>query len=137
MTDLAITASAVVRGATANNFQDGDAGATIAAGQMVYRSSTTNKWLLADSNSATAEARTPRGMALNSASDGQPLRVQLDGPVTMNAVLTAGITYYQSDTPGGICPVADVGTGEYSCIVGIAASTTSLLLGIKASGVAL
>jgi hypothetical protein len=136
MTDLSITAASVVRGNNAA-LLSGDAGETITAGQMVYRSSSTNKFMKADSNSATAEARVPVGIALNGASDGQPLSVQTGGDVTLNAVLTAGVAYYMSDTPGGICPVADVGSGEYATTLGIASSTTVLGLAIRASGVAL
>jgi hypothetical protein len=51
--------------------------------------------------------------------------------------MTAGVAYYLSDTPGGICPVADLGTGEYPSIVGIATSTTVLNVNFQSSGVVL
>ena len=51
--------------------------------------------------------------------------------------MTAGVAYYLSDTPGGICPVADLATGEYPTIIGIATSTTVLDVKFHASGVAL
>lgn len=136
MVDLVITTTAVVAGSDANTVA-GSAGETIAAGQAVYKSTTTNKFMLADADSATAEARTPLGLALNGAALDQPMVVQKSGDITLNAVLTAGVAYYLSGTPGGLCPVADVGTGEYSCVMGIAKSTTVLDLNIQASGVAL
>jgi hypothetical protein len=136
MTDISITAANVIAGSDASTEQ-GTAGATITAGQQVYRSSTTNKYLLADSNSGTAEARTPRGTALNGASDGQPLMIQKAGDITIGGTLTAGVAYYLSDTPGGLCPVADVGSGEYSCLIGIAKSASVLDIAIQPSGVAL
>ena len=135
MPDLAITATAVVSAAT--NATNHIAGATITAGQMVYLAVATDRIMLADSNSGTVEARTPMGIALNGASTGQRVTVQSSGNVTMNAVLTAGVVFYMSDTPGGICPVADIGSGEFVCIVGIATSTTVMRLDIQASGVAL
>lgn len=136
MTDISITAANVVKG-TGADVDRGTAGATITAGQAVYKDETTSKYLLADSNSATAAARTPSGIALNSASNNQPIAVVLGGPVTIGATLTPGIAYYLSDTPGGICPVADVGPGEYATLIGMATSASVLDVRISASGVAL
>jgi hypothetical protein len=136
MADISITAASVVAGANAST-QSGTAGETIAAGKLVYLDSTARKFKLADSNSATVEARTPLGVALNTASLDQPLVIQKAGLITIGGTLTAGLAYYMSDTPGGMCPVADVGAGEYATILGIATSTTVLDLDIQASGVAL
>ena len=68
---------------------------------------------------------------------GQPVRVLRSGPCTIGATLTAGVAYYLSDTAGGICPVADLSTGEYPCLVGIATSTTVLDVRFQYSGVSL
>lgn len=136
MTDISITAGSVLAGSNSQQ-ERGFAGAAIAAGQAVYKDGATGRFLLADSNSATAAARTPYGIALNSAGDGQPLVVHKSGDLTAGATLVAGTTYYLSDTPGGICPLADVGSGEYACIVGIAKSTSVLAVAIQPSGVAL
>ena len=136
MTDISITAANVVAGSGAS-VEHGIAGSTITAGQVVYRDGTTSEYLLADSNSATAAARSPRGIALNGASDNQPLAILRSGPVTIGGTLTAGVAYYLSDTPGGICPVADVGSGEYSVLLGMATSTSVLDVDIQASGVSL
>ena len=135
MADITITAASVLRGTGAIT-EVGTAGETITAGKTVYRSTTTGEYLLADSNSVTEAARTPRGIALNGASDGQPLMIQRSGELTIGGTLTAGVAYYQSDTPGGICPVADVGSGEYSVLLGIAKSASVLDVKIQASGVA-
>ena len=51
--------------------------------------------------------------------------------------MTAGIQYYLSDTAGGICPVADIGSGEYVDLVGLSTSTTVMTLNFKYSGVSL
>ncbi len=136
MTDISITAANVQRSSSSQT-EVGTAGATITAGQAVYKASATGKYLLADSNSGTAEARTPRGIALNGAADGQPLMIQRSGDITIGGTLTAGVAYYLSDSPGGICPVADVGSGEYSVVIGMAKSTSVLAVNIQASGVAL
>lgn len=134
MTDLVITATAVVPGSNAVT-RRGSAGETIAAGKAVYKSSTTNLVMLADSNSATAEARTADGIALNGGASGQPIEYQTSGDMTMNAVLTANTAYFMSDTPGGICPIADVGSGEYLQLLGIAKSTTVLMVLLATTGV--
>lgn len=136
MVDITITAANVVAGADALK-ESGTAGETITAGQAVYKSSATKKWLKADSNSATAEVRQATGIALNGAAVNQPLSVLKGGDITIGATLTAGTAYYLSDTPGGICPLADVGSGEYVCLIGLAKSTTVLAVDIQYSGVAL
>ncbi len=135
MADLTITAASVLADSSATT-RNGSAGATITAGQAVYLDSATGTYKLADSNGAAA-MRSPVGIALNGAAAGQPLAIAMSGPVTIGATMTAGVAYYLSDTPGGICPVADVGSGEYSTVLGFATSTTVLALKIQESGVAL
>jgi len=134
MTDISITAANVVAGSNAAVL-GGQAGETITAGQAVYKAAATGKWMLADSNSATAEVRAAIGIALNGASLNQPLSVQTSGLITIGATLTAGVAYYLSDTPGGICPIADVGSGEYVCLIGLATTTAILDVTIKSTGV--
>lgn len=136
MADLSITASAVLAG-TNGRIKHGTAGATITAGQALYQNATTKKWLLADADSGTAAARTAHAIALNGASDGQPVSVLEGGDLTLNAVLTAGTAYYLSGAPGGICPLADLGSGDYVCLIGLAKSTTVLAVDFQAPGVAL
>ena len=135
MADLTITAASVLAGATSAK-SSGVAGEAITAGKAVYLSAT-KKWMLADSNSATAAARKAGGIALNGAALDQPIDVQTSGDITLGAVLTAGTAYYLSDTPGGICPLADVGSGEYVCLLGLAKSTTVLALDVQYPNVAL
>lgn len=136
MADLVITAASVLPASNAER-DTGVAGETIVAGKPVYLAATTNRWMLADSNSATAEARQAKAIALNGASVGQPVAFQKSGDITIGATLVAGTAYYLSDTPGGICPLADVGSGEYVCLIGIAKSTSVLQLSFQFPGVAL
>ncbi|MDW9781812.1 hypothetical protein [Sinorhizobium meliloti] len=136
MADLVLTPPAIIAGS--NSAQEhGTAGETITAGKSVYKSATTRKWMLADSNSATAAARRAGGIALNGASDGQPITVHKSGDLTVGAVLTAGQAVYLSDTPGGLCPLADVGAGDYVCLIGLAKSTSVLAVSIQYPGVSL
>ena len=125
MTDIAITAANVVPGANAV-IKHGIAGETVTAGQNGYLDPTTGKYMKADSNSATAAARKATGVFVNGASNGQPVAIQEAGDLTIGGTLTAGLAYYLSDTPGGLCPVADIGSGEYVCQIGLAKSATVL-----------
>lgn len=137
MADLTITAANVLAGANANITQ-GTAGEAITAGKAVYLSSTAKKWMLADSNSGTPEARKATGIALNAAALNQPVAIALPGSdVAIGATLTAGTAYYLSDTPGGICPVADVGSGESVCMMGLAKSASVLAFNPQFPGVEL
>lgn len=136
MADISITATSVVAGGGAKT-REGVAGATVTAGQVGYYDEDAGTWKLADCDSATAAARSPDGIFLNSAAAGQPVKVATGGPVTIGATLTAGIAYYLSATAGGICPVADLSSGDYPTIVGIATSTSVLDVKFHESGVAL
>lgn len=136
MVDLVITPGNVVAGTNAFK-ESGVCGEVIAAGKAVYKSATTQKWMLADSNSVTPEARQAIGVALNGGSLDQPITVQRSGAITLGATLTAGTDYYLSDTPGGICPRADVGSGEMVCLMGLAASTSVLNMDIQFPNVTL
>src|SRR5580765_7763913 len=136
MVDLAITPANVVAGNTAVT-EDGTCGETIAAGKAVYKSTTgtsAGRWMLADSNSATVEARQAIGIALSGGALNQPLTVLKSGRITIGPttpVMVPGVAYYLSDTPGGICPVADVGSGEFVCQFCLAESATSLVVDIQ------
>lgn len=136
MADLSITAANVVAANTAAR-QSGMAGETITAGQAVYLDPTVKKWLKADSNSATAAAKTAGGIALNAAALNQPLAVATSGDVTIGAALTAGSAYYLSETPGGLQPAADLASGENVCLIGLANSASVLNIAIQAPGVTL
>lgn len=135
MADLTITAANVKAGSNASVDRTGLAGAAVTAGQPVYWDG--SRWQLADDNSVTAAARVAGGIALNGASTDQPLAVLTGGDITIGATLTAGSVYYLSANAGGICPAADLATGQYPCIIGIAKSTTVLNVEINSAGVSL
>ena len=135
MSDLAITAANCVPASTVA-IKHGVAGETITAGMAIYKASATGKWMKADSDSATAEARTATGIALCGSSLNQPISYMESGDVTLGATLVANTSYFLSNTAGGICPLADVGTGEYLQLIGIATSTSVLRVNMTATGVA-
>lgn len=136
MADISITAANVklVSGPT----RQLPAGAAITAGQIVYDETATGKAKLADNDDATAEVRAAAGMALHAASADQPLTLAKNGAIVdVGAVLTAGTDYYLSGTPGGICPRADVTTGDDPVRIGWAKTTSQLVLDFADMGVTL
>lgn len=136
MADLSITPANVVAGSNAIK-QGGVAGEAIVAGKWVYIDPATKNFLLADSNSATSAARKAKGVALNGAAAGQPLQVQTGGDLVMGGTMTPGAPYFLSETPGGMEPTADLGAGEYVCLLGLARSATVFAIGIQSVDVAL
>lgn len=134
MSDLSITAASVVKGADAS-IETGIAGATVTAGQPVYLDETTGKYLLSDNNASGKKS--VRGIALNGASLNQPLTIQTRGEITIGATLTAGSPYYLSGTAGGIAPAADLSSGMDVVLLGLAKSTTVLVLDVRVAGVTL
>ncbi|RZJ44953.1 MAG: hypothetical protein EON87_08700 [Brevundimonas sp.] len=134
MADITITAASVLAGENSNQ-KTGLAGEALTAGKVVYLDGATNTFKLADNNAAAA-LRDAYGVALNGAAAGQPVAVHRSGDLTLGAVLTPGVAYYLSDTPGGVCPVADLASGEYVVLLGLAKSASVLAVDIQASGTA-
>lgn len=134
MADLSITAANVVANSGSSQ-EEWTAGATITAGQAIYKdSSDSNKAKLAQSDGTAAEA-TVRGIALNGASSGQPVKVVRTGTMDLGATLTVGTTYVLSATAGGIAPIGDLTSGDYVSHIGIGTAADELTLTITNSGV--
>lgn len=136
MADLTITAANVklISGPT----EQLTAGTTLTAGQAAYKEAATSKAKLSDNDSATAEIRAVLGLTLHAALADQPVTVAKNGAVVaFGTILTAGTDYYLSGTPGGICPRADVTTGDDPVRIGIALTTANLQLDIADPGVTL
>lgn len=123
MADITVTAANVakVSGATT---ETGTAGATITAGKSVYKRNSDSKWLLAQCDGTDEEAGSAGvGIALNGCSDGQPITVLTAGDITIGATVVAGTCYFVSATAGGICPHADLVTGNRARFLGIGSTT--------------
>jgi hypothetical protein len=102
----------------------------------VYKDLTdSNKLKAARANAATTAV--VAGIALNGASNGQPLVYQYDGKINLGATLIVGERYMLSDAVAGqIVPVGDLGTADYSTEIGSADSASILDLNIHVGGVA-
>lgn len=120
MADITITASSVLKAST-----------------TVYIDSADSKKL--KPAIATAEATAAAvGVALNDSADDQPVFYAIGGDVTYNAGMTVGTVYCVSgNAAGAIAPVADLGSGDFVTVLGVASTTSNLKLTPAASGVAI
>lgn len=109
----------------------GVAGGTITAG-LTVRLNATNEVIAAGNDSAANAAAI--GIALNGASDGQPVAYQKSGSIDLGATLAVGKVYVLSAS-GAISPVDDVATSDYVTVLGVATAADALKLGIVVSGV--
>lgn len=133
MAELSITAGSVIPGPDAD-FYRGIAGSTITAGMCCYLDEIDNKLKIADAN-VSLESAAVKGIALHAASPGQPLRVQTAGGITIGAtVVLATIYILGAGGTGGLAPAADLASGWYTSVVGVATSASVLQLGIFNSG---
>jgi hypothetical protein len=138
MADISITAASVLASANAAPLKQYNFGATVTAGQVVYLDAD-NKWQLTDSNASAAgnNANSIVGIALVGGANNQPgVVVTRDINFTLGGTLTNGIAYYVSPNAGAIAPVADIGSGNYATVLGVARSTTILNLNPTPSGIA-
>lgn len=125
-TDISITAANVVPSSAAE-IGRGTAGATITAGQLLYKDSSDGyKLKLADCN-ASAATTVVVGMALNGASSGQPVAyVIYDPALAIAGSRTIGDIYVLSATAGGVAPASDIASGHYVVVVGVVTSSTTI-----------
>lgn len=126
MADRSITASQVIPSSNAA-IQKGTAGATITAGQPLYKDADTKE--LHPALNDTLIHATVVGIAANGASDGQPVQyVSRDPALQLGAAagVAEGDLLVLSGTAGGICPLADVVTGDFLCVIGVGNSDGSI-----------
>lgn len=133
MADVTVTAANVQK-ASDTLIDYGILGATVTAGQTVYKDAN-GVYQLADANaSATTAAVT--GIALNGGASGQPVAVAIGGTLNPGFTVTVGAVYVLSATAGGIAPVADLASGWRTGILGVGLTASSLGLILYRSGVA-
>jgi hypothetical protein len=134
MADLTITAASVLQ--TSGPSNHGTAGATITAGQSIYKdASDSNKLKLAQCDGTAAEADAV-GIALHAAGNGQPLRYAETGAVINIGATTAKTTSYMvSATAGGVAPQADLTGGQRIVYLGYAtAADGTFVVNIRNAG---
>lgn len=133
MAELSQTAANVIGTGTQKR---GISGASITAGMPVYVDADDDNKLKICQADAAGTANCD-GIALNTASAGQPIAYQTRGPIDLGATVAVGTPYVVSDaTAGKIRPHADLGTGDYVTILGVATAANSLALDIQNSATA-
>jgi len=133
MADITVTAANVkaTSNSTAVRVQYGEA---IDQGEPVYLKAADSKYWLCDNVAAASAAIVGVALTPNIA-DGYGF-VQTTGSIDLGATLAIGTTYVVSATAGGIAPEADIGTGEFVSILGVASSTALLRMDISNTGIA-
>lgn len=132
MADITITGPVVPN--SLSNCETMFAAVAIAAGKVVYKN-TSGLAALADSDLSAAGAEAI-GIAVNTAGIGEPVTVAKNGTTITQAgtTFTKGLVYFVSNTAGGIAPQADIGAGDYVTSIGIASSTSALIIDIQIGG---
>lgn len=115
----------ILSGLPSRNIRSVTAGATIGGGTLpvpVYQSKSDNEFYACDANDNTAYKFI--GFAISDGTDGNSMTVQFGGVVSGFSSLDEGEKYYVQDTVGTI----GTGSGTQEILVGIAISTTELLI---------
>lgn len=134
MADISVTAENVIKGSGAT-IQHVTAGETITAGQVVYLDSTDNEYKKADNTTATLA--TAIGIALNGASDGQPLTILTKGDLNPGGTVVVGEVYCVSGSGGGIAPDLDIVSADFRTVLGIGETASNIIVNIQIGGIAL
>lgn len=135
MADLAITASNVIPGAGAV-FEHGIANAAASAGDLAYYDPVAQQYGPHDANAAGV-IHALRGMFVTSPlAAGSRCSVQVGGRVAVGAVLTTGMPFIGSANPGKVAPVADLASGWFCNLIGIAFDASNLDISVVNANVA-
>lgn len=110
-------------------------GESVTQGMPVYRSTSDSKYYQTDANTEVATSQAA-GIALTPGIVDEYGLIVNEGSVDIGATLTVGETYVVSGTKGKIAPIGDLTSGDWVCILGIAETTSKLLLNIQYSTIA-
>jgi len=134
MAAISVTAANVAR--TDGSVVVYNSGATITAGMGVYVDANGAVQIGTNATSAGSGVGSQNvGIALNTASSGQPCSVLRDGSFNPGGTAAVGKVYVLG-TAGGIIPVDDIAGTEYVTVLGVGITASSIKLGITVSGVA-
>jgi hypothetical protein len=135
MADFTVTPANVLASVNATIVYNAKAGATITAGQNLYKD-TDNTMKLLDANGADPSFKFA-GIALNGASAGQPIAYVVNDPdFTPGYALAAGDVVITSGTAGASAPVDDAASGWYVTVLGVGKGNNKMALNPVAAGAA-
>lgn len=133
MADQTVTAAEVLPLSDTQSI-DGTFGATITAGQVVYKNSSDGEWYLADTD-ASVTAAAAVGIALCGGGNGQPGKIAIGGTIDPGFTVTVGQIYVLSGTAGAIQLDSDLAQNDWVTLIGVGLTASTLKLNIYASGV--
>jgi hypothetical protein len=140
MADISQTAANVALGGANVPTRIVQYGESVTQGMPVYRSDADSKYYQCDANDTAAKA-VAAGIAISPGATNSygVIALPASGPgkslVNLGATLAVG-TAYAVSAKGAIAPIADLGTGEYITILGVATTTALLDLQIVVSNTA-
>lgn len=131
MANLTQTAANVAIGARTTKTQTVQVGEAVTQGQPLFRDSSNSKWYQCDANDGISKARCGAIALTAAGADGFALVAIPSGTtgqslVNLGATLVVGQVYCVSATKGAIAPYADLTTGDYVTILGVARSASLL-----------
>lgn len=136
MADLTVTPASVKTSSSSPTLKlQGISGAAFLAGQTLYKD-VANKLQPGDVNASGK--KTIAGIALCSCpgADQPCWYAKRDENFNPGATTVVGTSYVASNTPGGICPIADLTTGDDVVYVGTGKAGNLLDLDVEATGIA-
>jgi hypothetical protein len=140
MSDLLVTSNSVVAANANTVIARGTAGAQVNAGQAVWADPSASYQLKPAQATNQTQAANIVGIALNTAGNGQPLAYATGGDITLptsgggTTMIQGGAYVLSAANSGGIAPVADLTTGNWVTLLGVATSATNFRLGLIISG---
>jgi len=138
MANLTITVANMVPASDAQYETAYLAGGTLTRGMSIYLDAATSTWKAADCDLSAAGAGSAGiAICMSDCVSGQPCVAQTGGSLAFGAILTAGTVYVVSATAGLICPIADLTTNGRVTILGVASTTSNLVMRRWATGIQL
>lgn len=141
MADISQTAANVAIGGANTPTRLVQFGEAVTQGQPVYQSTADSKYYQCDANDGVAKA-VAAGIAITPAAlDGYgviavPASTPGKSLVNLGATLAVGTVYAVSATKGGIAPIADLSSGQFITVLGVATTTALIDLQIVVSNTA-
>lgn len=112
------------------------AGEACSPGMPLYLKTSDQKYWKAKNTGIEEANCTAMSMTYASANDYVWVLTADGDTMNLGATLTVGAVYYVGTVAGTIEPVADIGTGDFVTSLGIAVSTSILVLNLDPSGIA-
>lgn len=133
MADITVAAANVVADYQAK-IKTGVAGEAISAGEVLYIKAADDDELWLAQHDGTAIEAVAVGIALADAADAAAVTYITEGELALGSVLTTGVVYGVSGTPGAIAPITDAGSTDYVTVIGVAKSAGTLEVKIIVGG---